>query len=496
MGESEEPRSRASARPLVIARVFCAAITFLIPLTLARLLDLEEYGTFKQFFLLSHTVYFALAMGIPQSLYYFLPRAQRQDRRAWLGQTQSYLLAAGIFSTAALYAATPLMQWVGGEQLLAMRLPLALYCGLLLGGGALEPGLTAQGKTTRAALTYVGSDSLKMASYVLPALLGYGLSGVLWGAASYALLRTLTSWVVLVAPHPGPIMRRDFVMRQIKYALPFGGAMLLAMPQQQLHQYVVSVTSSPAVFAIYSVGCFNLPVVDLLYTPTTELLMYQIGEEERRGGRAEAAAALFRDAVSKLSYAFLPIAAGLFVIAPQFLTLLYTEKFIAATPIMRVALGIVVLACLPVEGVLRAKDRTRSLFWIYVGKVVVSVPLILSLASWLGPIGAMIGFVLTEAATKLVLLAASAHALLGGGPAKGALRRTLQGLPAVLPGKAILRAGAAALVAGLAAFATQWAFPMEPLSSFVAIGTFFWVVYAVGLVAVGVRPLAVLQQLR
>ena len=487
---------RASARPLVVARIFCAAITFLIPMTLARLLILEEYGTFKQFFLLSHTLYFALAMGIPQSLYFFLPRSEQVERRAFLGQTHLYLLAAGGLATVALTFATQLVAWVGGEALVALRLPMAIYCGFLLASGALEAGLTAQGRIRQAAFTYVGSDSVKMLAYVVPALLGYGLAGVIWGAALFAFLRTVASWLTLVAPLEGPLFRRELIPRQVRYSLPFGGAMLLAMPQQQLHQYVVSVTSSPAVFAIYSVGCFNLPVVDLLYTPTTELLMYQIGEEERQRRPASGAIRLFRDAVSKLSYAFLPLAAGVFVIAPQLLTILYTDRFIAATPILRVALVSVILACLPVEGVLRAKDRTRSLFWIYVAKVAFSVPLILGLASRMGPIGAMTGFVLAEAATKGLLLLIAARALAPQAPPKGLLRGSLAAIAEVIPARAVLRAGGAALAAALLAHWAQAIYPLTPLASFLVVGTFFWFAYALSLLLVGVRPAAVLSQIR
>ena len=58
----------AKARPLVVARAFSAGITFFIPVVLARLLDLQAYGTFKQFFLLANTLYLALTLGMPQSL--------------------------------------------------------------------------------------------------------------------------------------------------------------------------------------------------------------------------------------------------------------------------------------------------------------------------------------------------------------------------------------------------------------------------------------------
>ena len=54
--------------------------------------------------------------------------------------------------------------------------------------------------------------------------------------------------------------------------------MAVSVPQHSLHQWVVSAHFDPALFAIYTVGCFQLPIVDLLYTPTTEVLMVHVGE--------------------------------------------------------------------------------------------------------------------------------------------------------------------------------------------------------------------------
>ncbi|WP_050725086.1 lipopolysaccharide biosynthesis protein [Vulgatibacter incomptus] len=486
----------AGARPLVAARAFSAGVTFLIPLVLARLLALGSYGTFKQFFLVSHTLYFALALGIPQSLYYFLPRCAEAERRPYLGQTLLYLAVAGGLSGGALYLCTPFLSWVGGPDLVAMRAPMALYCGLLLGGGALEAGLTAQGRPGHAAFAYIGSDTAKMLAYVIPAWLGFGLHGVLWGGALYAALRALASWIVLVLPLRGPLFRRELSRGQLRYALPFGGAMLVGMPQQQLHQYVVSVTSSPAVFAVYSVGCFNLPVVDLLYTPTTELLMYRIGELERRQRPDGEAAVLFRDAVANLAYVFVPIAAGLFAIAPSFLSLLYTPKFLDAAPILRLALGMVVLACLPVDGVLRAKAKTRALLAANVAKLGLTVPLVVGLNHAFGPVGAMAGFVLTETVHRLVLLALAARALVPSAAAEGRLRGTLAAVGRVLPGVELVRAAVAAAGAGLVALFAGGYAALDPLPSVLVLGTGFWIAYFGALVLVGVRPSAVLARIR
>src|SRR5690606_34326705 len=155
----------------------------------------------------------------------------------------------------------------------------------------------------------------------------------------------------------------------------------------------------------------------------------------------------FREAAGKLAYAFLPVAAGLFVIAPSFLALFYGPRFEASAPFFRVALVVVVLACFPVDGVLRARARTRTLLASYAAKAAATVPIVLGLLHLLGPIGAMIGFALCEALHKAALLLLAARALLPAVAARGPLFGTAAALAAVLPGRHLVRAGAAACAA-------------------------------------------------
>ena len=82
------------AGPLVLARLFTAGLTLSIPLVLARVLSLEEYGTYYQLFLIATTLYYVLPCGVVQSLYYFLPRAEQ--KRPWLGQTLLFMSGAGV----------------------------------------------------------------------------------------------------------------------------------------------------------------------------------------------------------------------------------------------------------------------------------------------------------------------------------------------------------------------------------------------------------------
>ena len=155
------------AGPLVLARFAIALLGISVPLVLARMLPLEDYGTYKQLFLIAQTLTFVLPLGIPQGLFYFLPRADQ--RRSWLFQSLLFMALMGALAAVGLWAAVPLLaSGLGNAGLLDHRLTLALYTGAMVGSFGLELSLTARGRTGHAAIAYLVSDVTRALLLVLP----------------------------------------------------------------------------------------------------------------------------------------------------------------------------------------------------------------------------------------------------------------------------------------------------------------------------------------
>ncbi|MGI5862713.1 MAG: lipopolysaccharide biosynthesis protein [Myxococcales bacterium] len=455
-----EPQSRparslmARARPLVVARTASAAISFVIPLALVRVFLPEDYGAYKQLILIAQTLYYLLPFGMSQSLYYFIPRSR--EPRPYLVQVLAYLAAAGALAMAALLLGGALIARGLNNPALVGYLPyLSVYVFGLIGSIPLEIALTAQGRAGRAAVAYVVSDLAKAAAMTLPGLIGFGLEGVVQGMALFALLRLLACWGLHLRASPGPMFQRSALKAQLKFALPFGAAVALAVPQQAFHQWVVSSNLSPALFAVYAVGIFQVPLFDLLYAPTSEILMVRIAELEREG-RVREAAAVFREAVLKLSYAFVPLTLLLMAAAPEVIGALFTRRYIEAAPIFRVAVAAGLLACLPIEGALRARGQTRHIFLSFALKAAVTVPLALFGVARFGMLGGIGSWLAAEVIGKLALFARLPSAL-------GARARDL------LPWRGLLRPALAATAALVGVYGVRALAPAD-LNLFVVLG--------------------------
>ncbi|HUB07241.1 MAG TPA: oligosaccharide flippase family protein [Myxococcales bacterium] len=403
-------RGAAGAGPLVAGRAASAAAGILVPVVLARLLAPAAYGTFKQLFLIATTGIGLVQLGMSQSLYYFLPR-EPSRARTYLAHATLYLTAAGVAVTAALWAGGPLLaRWMNNPALAHCAVPAALYAGFFTAAVPLEHGLIARGRIGQGGLAYVISESLRVAVQLGAARLVGTVEAILWASAAFSAVRTVAAWALNLGADGGPAWDGSIWRAQWRYCLPFGGAALLMIPQQSFHQYAVSAFAGPAQYAVYAVGCLQLPIVELLYTPISDLMILRIGNAEREG-RAGQARDSFRDAVANLSWVFFPAAAALWALAPSAIPLVFTSRYAAAVPLFRISVVSLALASFPVDGVLRARARTGFFFWAQVAKLALTAVLVLGGLRLLSLRGAVLGQVAAQAVVAAAMLWESGRAL-------------------------------------------------------------------------------------
>jgi O-antigen/teichoic acid export membrane protein len=474
------------AGPLIAARLASACITLFIPLVLARVLPQAEYGTYKLLFLVALTSSAVLPMGVAQSLYFFVPRAEAP--RVWLGQTFAFMLGMGMLGGVALWAAGPFLARVlSTPGLLDHRGELALYTAFLVAASPLETGITSQGRTRLAGLSYLVFDGLRAAAMVLPVLLGGGrLHALMAAMVAWAAVRLAVAWGFVLSTGRGALGDRALFRRQLAYALPFGVAIAFAIPQQYAHQFIVAHAVGPALFAVYAVACFELPFVELFYTPTSEVLMVQLGELERHGHLEEGVAA-FREAVARLALLLLPPIAFVWAVAPAFITTLFGARFADAAPIFRVCLAVMPLGVLPLDATLRARGETGHILRSYLLKAAISIPMAWWLVHRFGLVGAAASYVVAEVSGRAFLGWRVPRALATAGRPVRARElvpwRRLSRAVAVSAALALVGAGVLRLAAALEATGT--ASPLQRALPLAAAAAVFGVLHLGQLLASG-----------
>jgi O-antigen/teichoic acid export membrane protein len=255
-------------------------------------------------------------------------------------------------------------------------LPLAsLTVVLMLMGTVLEITMICRKRFKLATATYASSDILRAAFLIVPGLLTRNLRWTLIGSILFCLLRVITILGYFRAEFRDSLkFDRDLLKTQIHYALPFFMSVIVQIVQQNYHQYAVSFHFDAATFAIYSVGCLQIPLVDFLSTPASNVMMVQMGEH-LRDDRRHRLLAIWHDTTRKLSFVFFPMVALLIVSAAPLITLLFTKAYAASIPIFMVWSLSILFAAFQTDGVLRVFAENRWLFFQNIVRLVFTIVL-------------------------------------------------------------------------------------------------------------------------
>ena len=354
------------------------AVSFFIPVVLVRLLDQTDFGTYKQIFLIASTLYGIGQLGMAESLFYFLPISPRHSAR-FVANSVLALILGGLGCLVFLELGGGMVsRWLSNGNLARYAPALGLYLVFMLTSAVLEIVMVSLKRYRVAAAAYVGLDILRMGLLVIPVLLVQELEWLLVGAVGFAALRCAAALFYVRWEFKGEL-RPDTTLlkRQLAYAVPFQLSGVVEILQANVHQYAVSHYFDAATFAIYSVGCLQIPLVDFVANSVCNVMMVRMAEEIR-DGRVQAAARVWRDTTRRLALVFVPLVGLLLVGAHGIISLLFTERYAASAPVFMVSSLAVLLATLQVDGVLRVYAETRLLAALNG----LRLALVLSLISW------------------------------------------------------------------------------------------------------------------
>jgi O-antigen/teichoic acid export membrane protein len=448
---------------LMTGRALAFAATFLIPVALARAFDQDEFGTYKQLFLIFSTLFAAAPLGMAESLYYFVPRDPRRAGR-YIANATVFLGAAGLAGIAALAAFGPrLAEALANPRAASYLVPIGVFAALMLVAAPLETLMIARHRYRGAASTYALSDLLRAALFAVPAALTGSLAWLVAGAIALAALRVGYHLLNLVREF-GPDLRPDLALlrSQLGYALPFGAAALVEIAQGTYHQYAVSYRFGAAAFAVYAVGCLHVPLVDFIAGPAGNVTMVRMAElrEDPR-----AVVALWHLTIRQLAMVFVPLVVLLELVAADVIVGLYTPQYAASVPIFRVWCLMILLYTLQTDAVLRVHAQTRYILAFNLARL----GLVAASITWSLNAFGLLGGVLTALAA-LALAQGMALARLG------ALLRT--GLAELLPWRTLARILAVSVAAGVPALFVRSQLDGGPLPRLGLVGATFALGYA------------------
>ncbi|WP_314441587.1 lipopolysaccharide biosynthesis protein [Massilia timonae] len=369
------------------------ALQFLLPVILVRQLDADTFGQYRFLTLMLGT---ALAMApafMPQALYYFLPRAGGRQLTV-IGNALAYLACMGLAVALLASPASPLAGNLSRALHGATHGLSALYLGLSVLLTITTTLAIAEGRILWHCSTELALALLRTALVALAAILSHDIAWVLAALVLDAALR-LAVLAAYFLTRPGGARLRcapASLLAQLRYALPFAaGGSLFAM-RAQADGWIAASLLPTHVFAAFTIGAVVLPVASLIRQPINSAMLPHLNRAFAGGARAEVHALLLKGS-GAATLLLAPLAGALFLLAPEIVALVYTERYLAAVPVMRLYLLLVALQSVAVGFAMPALDMGRLALRINLAGLALSAALSLAGVHWFGLAGAALGSV-------------------------------------------------------------------------------------------------------
>ena len=467
-----------SALWLMAAKTVAFALAFALPLVLVRHLSQSGFGLYKQLFLLVGSAMTILPLGFVMSGFYFLPRHPTRRPRVAFNILLFYVVVGALAALVLMWRPGILETLFHDPTLAALARPIAILVFLMVAFSFLELIALADADVQTASLLIVVMTLTKVVLLVGAAFVFASIEALIYAAIVQGLLQAAILLWYLNARFPGVRRGPDWpLMRaQLVYAMPLGTAAILSVVQGDLPSYFIAHYFDAATYAIYAVGCFQLPFLSILSESVGSVMIPAVSRlqlEDKASDIVQLSARLMR----ALAALYFPLCVFLLVAGREFLTVLFTVRYVDSWPIFAINLALVPLSLLTSvsDPVLRAYPEYIP--WLLRLRVIILGAL--AIGAWLAAshlllIGAVVVVVAVNTLDRVVLAVVLGRAL----------NVSWRDLPLLAD---VGKLAGAAVVAGLAAAAARGflggAAPLVILATSAAV---FGVVYLLSVLALGV----------
>jgi len=337
--------------------------TILLGVVLVRIIDQGEFGTYRQGMVVFSTIAGIVGVDLAASLFYFIPKSGLSGRPGVVAQTVFGTFGlAFLISIVMLVGAGPIARAFHNPELAPIIRILSAYP-FVERIAVLTPAfMIAVDRPVRAGVYSVLSSVSWLGSVVATFALGLNMQWVLGISMTAMGLVSVVSLIDMVQAAGGWKWRIDYALmwEQVQYVWPLWVTATVAVLNVEIGKIIISSAFSPAVFAVYSCGAIELPVIALVTgSLSTAILPNMVNLSAE--GRVTAAMDVWHEATRKCSFLIFPCFAFFLWSSADLMVLLYGAGYALAAYPFFVYLFRLPLRAAVYGSVFRAFGQTRPI---------------------------------------------------------------------------------------------------------------------------------------
>jgi O-antigen/teichoic acid export membrane protein len=395
----------------MVGRLLSYAVMFIVPLVNVRTLGVEEYGYYRQFWLILETLTPMLILGFSRSLLYYLPRHDtREERGAYITQTVMFLIAGSVIAMGIYWLMGHYLGEGLGASARAFYWRLCFFTLGWIGTDYMEVIFIAQEKPLAQSVYHATAWGVQAAVVIAASYLSHDVNTIIWALTIYSAARLLFAIIYTNARYKlsfhGVSWRS--IREQAHFAVPVGLAGIVLILVSQTDKFIISRYMGREAFAIYSVGAFQVPLANIIQTSIGNVTFPLISKYQKAGNTV-AMADLWRRATIKTATLFFPMFVFLELTARPFITILFTEEYAAATPVFMIYMLLFLRSSVETGAIIQANNRTVFIFVCFFVGFAVNLGLGIVLFKAIGRLGVPISAVFTMTMIGVATLVYSAR---------------------------------------------------------------------------------------
>jgi O-antigen/teichoic acid export membrane protein len=394
------PRALALGKSIASMGVATAVDLFAqvaIPILLVRLLDETGFGLYRTLWLIAGTLPGVLALGVPQSLYYFLPRSDRARSSAFVAQAALHMVAAGLVAG----GGAALFLWLQGDAH-PLGEAAIVFVALWVAASLLDYLYIAQQRIPVQATINLAFTSLRVTAVLGAAWVWREWGPVLAAHVGVSVLKASACAIAVrryaQAERPG----RDTLREQYRYALPVGVSSALYVLRIRLDQWLVASLFTAAQFGLYSIAAVFSPLQTLIRVTVNQVIQPELSrldsQQDLAGMRA-----LNRRTTLGVSMLLFPAMAFIAVWVEPILRVLFTDRYAGAAPFVRMYLIVMAIEALEIAIVLVSMGHGRFVMKVDAIVLPVAIGSALLGAGLFGLVGAPAGAIVGAVVAQVLL---------------------------------------------------------------------------------------------
>lgn len=385
---------------------FLAAITGLATLAiLARYLSKDDYGSYRQIWLIFTTLLRLFAFGLPQSIYYYLQRCKTDaEKKGFIIQMIMIMILIGAVFSICLYLSSNYIAIRFNNPELEILLKIfALYPVLMIPTLILDPILISFDLPKQIAVVNIINKLLSFLFTIVPIMLGFDLPAMFKIVLSLAFFQLLFTIYIVLRPILRDKIKFDFKMliEQIRYATPLGMSSIVGAISGAADKAMISLYFAAGEYATYANGAVEIPLIVIVTSSVTSVLMPELVKRFENNQVAEMLA-LWHNAIRKVALIFISMMSFFIVFGNEIIVILFSEKYLGSVIFFQIYLCALPMRVANYGPILMAIGKTRYIFTISIIGMVSNIVLNYIFIRLFGMKGAAIASVI--AAYLLALL--------------------------------------------------------------------------------------------